>query len=56
MNFNNQKDKNIIKKPRTPEIKNINNKNNKGFIKDNINKYKNAYCLEFIRAILIKIY
>ena len=42
MNFNNQKDKNRIKKPRTPEIKNMNNKNNKGFIKDNINKYKNV--------------
>ena len=42
MNFNNQKDKNRIKKPRTPEIKNMNNKNSKGFIKDNITKYKNA--------------
>ena len=42
MNFNNQKDKNRIKKPRTPEIKNINNKNDKCFIKDNINKYKNV--------------
>ena len=41
MNFNNHKDKNRIKKPRTPEIKNINNKNDKCFIKDNINKYKN---------------
>ena len=42
MNINNQKDKNRIKKPRTPEIKNMNNKNSKGFIKDNITKYKNA--------------
>ena len=42
MNITNPKDKNRIKKPRTPEIKNINNKNKNTFIKDNINKYKNS--------------
>ena len=43
MNINNQKDKNRIKKPRTPEIKNTKNKNaNKDNSKDNLNKYKNS--------------
>ena len=42
MNNNSLRDKNKIKKPRTPEIKNINNKNNKDIIKENLNKYKNT--------------
>ena len=38
--INNTKDK--IKKPRTPEIKNMNNKNSKGINKDNSYQYKNS--------------
>ena len=41
LSINNTKDKNRIKKPRTPEIKNMNNSNNKGISKDNL-KYKNS--------------
>ena len=40
LNINNTKDKNKIKKPRTPEIKNMNYKNNKGISKDNSYQYK----------------
>ena len=42
LNINNTKDKNKIKKPRTPEIKNMNNKNNRGINKDNSYQYKNS--------------
>ena len=41
-NNSNTRDKNKIKKPRTPEIKNMNNKNSKGISKDSFNKYKNS--------------
>ena len=40
--MNNTKDKNKIKKPRTPEIKNLNNKSDKGINRDNSDKYKSS--------------